>query len=45
VEKHKGKVEFETRAGKGTTFILRLPLDGIGPKDNSPAAQTACIGA
>ena len=27
VDKHKGKLFFETEMGKGTTFIIRLPLD------------------
>ncbi len=27
VDKHQGKLNFETEAGKGTTFIIRLPLD------------------
>jgi len=26
VEKHKGKLDFETEEGKGTTFIIRLPI-------------------
>ncbi|MEP6902264.1 MAG: response regulator, partial [Actinomycetota bacterium] len=26
VEKHKGKLNFETESGKGTTFIIQLPL-------------------
>lgn len=28
VEKHKGAITFETEEGKGTTFIVRLPVDG-----------------
>ncbi|MEW5725206.1 MAG: ATP-binding protein, partial [Thermodesulfobacteriota bacterium] len=27
VEKHKGSISFETEAGRGTTFIIRLPLE------------------
>ncbi len=27
VEKHRGSITFETETGKGTTFIIRLPLD------------------
>jgi len=26
VEKHNGIIEFETETGKGTTFIIRLPV-------------------
>jgi signal transduction histidine kinase len=29
-EKHGGRVDFETEAGKGTTFFLRLPIEGRG---------------
>jgi PAS domain S-box-containing protein len=28
VEKHRGTLTFETKAGKGTTFIIRIPIDG-----------------
>lgn len=28
VEKHGGELDFETQSGKGTTFIIRLPLEG-----------------
>jgi len=28
VDKHGGSIHFETKEGKGTTFIIRLPLDG-----------------
>jgi signal transduction histidine kinase len=29
VEKHGGTLTFETEVGKGTTFYVRLPIDGI----------------
>jgi signal transduction histidine kinase len=28
VDKHGGSIHFETEEGRGTTFIIRLPLDG-----------------
>jgi signal transduction histidine kinase len=28
VDKHGGSIHFETEEGKGTTFIIRLPLNG-----------------
>jgi PAS domain S-box-containing protein len=28
VDKHNGSIHFETEAGKGTTFVIRLPYDG-----------------
>ena len=28
VEKHDGTITFETEVGKGTTFIMRLPIGG-----------------
>jgi len=37
IEKHGGDLTFETEMGVGTTFLIRLPLDG-GPRGRSPAA-------
>jgi signal transduction histidine kinase len=34
VQQHNGKIWFETEVGKGTTFFLRLPIDGTGVKEN-----------
>ena len=31
VEKHGGTIHFETEVGRGTTFIVRLPIDGQPP--------------
>jgi len=28
VKKHDGTITFETEVGKGTTFIIRLPIGG-----------------
>ncbi len=33
VEKHQGKIYFETEMGKGTTFIVRLPLEDAVHKE------------
>jgi signal transduction histidine kinase len=30
VQKHRGTIHFETEPGKGTTFIVRLPINGTG---------------
>jgi signal transduction histidine kinase len=36
VDKHGGTLHFETETGKGTTFYIRLPVDG--PTASSAAA-------
>ena len=43
VEAHGGTIEVTTRAGQGTTFEVRLPLEGpvAGPRDAAPAAAEA----
>jgi PAS domain S-box-containing protein len=41
VEKHGGTLSFETEMGKGTTFIVRLPVNGPSAADGAPAAGTA----
>ena len=38
VDKHGGTLHFETEVGKGTTFYIRLPIDG-------PAAASAAAAA
>ena len=32
VKKHGGTLEFETEEGKGTTFVIRMPIAGAAPK-------------
>ena len=32
VDKHNGKLSFETEPGKGTTFIIQLPLNAVAAK-------------
>jgi signal transduction histidine kinase len=39
VEKHKGTLHFETELGKGTTFFIRLPVNGTS--DESAAGSSA----
>ena len=34
VAKHGGTLDFETEEGKGTTFIIRLPIDGCLPAES-----------
>lgn len=38
VEKHKGTIDFETEMGKGTTFIIRLPLHDASAGKKEQAA-------
>jgi signal transduction histidine kinase/HAMP domain-containing protein len=38
VKKHGGTLHFESLAGKGTTFFIRLPVAGIEPAENRAAA-------
>ena len=37
VEKHKGTLSFETAEGRGTTFIVRLPVEGLEAASQLPA--------
>ena len=39
VEKHGGTIDFETEIGRGTTFIVRLPVSGA-PADEPVGART-----
>jgi PAS domain S-box-containing protein len=43
VERHGGKLTFETRAGVGTTFMVQLPMaqDGITTEERTRASATA----
>jgi signal transduction histidine kinase len=38
VDKHGGSIDFETEAGTGTTFIIRLPYDAETPVPTAAAA-------
>jgi signal transduction histidine kinase len=38
VAKHGGALTFETELGKGTTFYLRLPIDGLPASETDAAA-------
>ena len=41
VEKHKGTLHFETEVGRGTTFYIRLPIDGpTSRSDDGPASES-----
>ena len=45
VKKHHGTIAFETEVGRGTTFIIRLPLDGPRPgagEAGDKPARSAC---
>jgi signal transduction histidine kinase/CheY-like chemotaxis protein len=39
VERHRGKLEIESAAGHGTTFIIRLPLEDSSPLTVAISAQ------
>jgi signal transduction histidine kinase len=44
-DKHAGTISFETETGKGTTFIIRLPIDPTLSKDSlAPAKEIANVG-
>jgi signal transduction histidine kinase len=42
VEKHEGTITFETEAGQGTTFIIRLPLHTIQPENSHEETNSSC---
>jgi len=33
VDKHGGSLTFDTEVGRGTTFFVRLPIEGTEEKD------------
>jgi signal transduction histidine kinase len=41
VQKHQGTIQFETKSGVGTTFVIRLPIG----EDRTPSerAETSCV--
>jgi PAS domain S-box-containing protein len=36
VKRHKGTIDFETRLGEGTTFVIRLPLQSDASRSGAP---------
>jgi PAS domain S-box-containing protein len=40
VQHHGGSIRFETEMGAGTTFLVRIPLDGRGEGDATPGVAT-----
>jgi len=43
VQQHSGRIWFETKPGKGTTFFVRLPLNGTGEEAHErDKANSAC---
>jgi signal transduction histidine kinase len=39
VEKHGGELTFETQLGRGTTFVIRLPIEPSTPETTSDEAH------
>jgi signal transduction histidine kinase len=44
VDKHGGTIDFETEVGRGTTFIVRLPIEGSVPPSEA-AVDAGVVGA
>ena len=36
IQQHQGTIEVESQVGRGSTFIVRLPVDGKSPADGRP---------
>ena len=43
VEKHRGSISLETEIGRGTTFVIRLPLRDVSEHEESGREQEAAI--
>jgi hypothetical protein len=41
VKRHGGTIRFETEEGRGTTFIIRLPINGHVPPNDCPNLNPA----
>ncbi len=41
VKRHHGAITFDTAVGRGTTFIIRLPLDNVRPPEGVHGEETA----
>ena len=45
VTKHGGSLDFETEMGRGTTFTIRLPIDGRGAEAKEGSGSSAAAGS
>ena len=43
VKKHKGSLTFETEAGRGTSFVIRIPIAGAGSSIAEPAEAPVTV--
>src|SRR5439155_55759 len=43
VDKHGGSLDFETEVGEGTTFYIRLPLNGSDTSDGAVSSEAHSV--